>query len=399
MNQAAARDDWIDALRVLALFGVFIVNGMGYPSLFNQEMPAGAPNPLDSLLAQALHGLQVALLENKAYPLLCFLFGHSAYGLYMRATNVTALRVRYWKLLLIGVLPGMGLYGGDILTVYAITGLCAAPWLARKLNKLLNTLRILRNCFVCIILVLLVLTSIAMWKLVPMSIPLAEVSLSAVAPQSLASLYANNTRFYLEGNVYSLVTLPLFLYLFTAGAVCARLRLLSTHRIAKAYWAKHWGQWHLWLALSANAALGLLSVWLHLKHPPYASLVLPFLIMPLGIYLAIALLAATMRYRLRCAAQQAPTPAWVRGLAPAGRHTLVMYLALSCGLLLSSGAFFALGGTTAQRTLAFAIAWFLAMRLALYASRQQPPLKDPLTRWLSRPLATKQMMVQERPTI
>lgn len=128
MNDASKRDDWIDALRAIALFGVFLINVVGYPDLLNHGAPAGAPKPLDSNAALTLHALTLGLVANKAYPLLCFLFGFSAQTMLGHSNETSHLRARYWKLLLLGAAHELLLYAGDTLALYAALGLIASRW-------------------------------------------------------------------------------------------------------------------------------------------------------------------------------------------------------------------------------------------------------------------------------
>ena len=73
---------------------------------------------------------------------------------------------------------------------------------------------------------------------------------------------------------------------------------------------------------------------------------------------------------------------WAAWLAPAGHHTLAMYLLLSLGMALGRGALRALAGDTALTLAVALLAWLAAVATARWASRHG--WRDPLARWLSR---------------
>jgi uncharacterized protein len=116
----------IDALRGFALLGILVVNitfaASGYP-IHLAEDPA-----YNSWLDQSVHWLSTAFVDMKFYLLFSFLFGYS-FQLQMEAAQRAgaAFRPRMLRrlgaLLVIGVLHGVFLITGDILSVYAIIGL------------------------------------------------------------------------------------------------------------------------------------------------------------------------------------------------------------------------------------------------------------------------------------
>jgi uncharacterized protein len=129
------REPYADALRVIAILGVFLVNGMGYVSAPGTSMPLGYPSPPGDTLSAAVFGFAFFFVQGKAWPLLCLLFGYSLQSisvqLHRKAVLVRAgLRWRYWKLLLIGIAHGSLIYFGDVLTIYAIAGLVSMRWAA-----------------------------------------------------------------------------------------------------------------------------------------------------------------------------------------------------------------------------------------------------------------------------
>ncbi|WP_329004754.1 DUF418 domain-containing protein [Kribbella sp. NBC_00709] len=116
----------IDALRGFALLGILVVNitfaASGYP-IHIAEDPA-----YNSWLDQSVHWVSMAFVDMKFYLLFSFLFGYS-FQLQMEAAQRAgaAFRPRMLRrlggLFVIGVLHGVFLITGDILSVYAIIGL------------------------------------------------------------------------------------------------------------------------------------------------------------------------------------------------------------------------------------------------------------------------------------
>lgn len=125
--QPPHRQSLPDALRALALLAVLAVNATGYA---NAPWGAllGEPLPADSGAARAWQGLVAALLQGKGWPMLAFVFGMSLALAMGRAGPAGALAARLQairrqkRLLALGVLHGVLLYFGDILTLYAVLG-------------------------------------------------------------------------------------------------------------------------------------------------------------------------------------------------------------------------------------------------------------------------------------
>ena len=375
------RNPWADALRALALLGVFIVNAVGYAQAPDYPQPVGGPLPANAPLALVLHGLLVALVQGKAWSVLCFLLGFSLgdMALRLRATghNVwRGLRARYRALLLVGVLHGALLYFGDILTMYALCGGWAARWATTRPARLL---RIWRHTTVLAIAMQLVLGG-TLW--------LAQYAPSDPQPVPIVLMHAStpwdfmaaNANAYLWAQVGSvLFFLPMLLWLTVAGLLARRFGLLGTRRYARQFWRRHLGPTHLVLALALNLGLALATVRLHaLGQADTTQLGLATVLMGLpGIWLAAAAVGWCMRYQHR----HPSPPRWVTWLAPAGQQTLAMYLLLSLALVLGRTALQSLEGATAP-SLALAIAaWWVAVCAARWATRRG--LRDPVSRWLS----------------
>nr|WP_315231466.1 hypothetical protein [uncultured Albidiferax sp.] len=376
------REPWVDALRALALLGVFVVNMVGYAQTPDYPLPIGAPQPADSLLAQVLHGLLLALVQGKAWPLLCFLFGYSlcALALQTRARGQPVgrlLRARYGKLLCVGLLHGSLVYFGDILTAYAVCGLVAAGWASARPARLLRIWRRLT----LLVVVLLLGNGVLLWQWKDGVYPPYSEADSLVATEGLQSFIALNASSYLEGQIGSLTAFfPLLLWLTVTGMLARRFRLLGSRRAARQFWARRFGRGQLALALLLNLALGTASAWLHHTGTPHPITLSAFFV--LGALPGVWLVACLLGWGQRHLHRQPQLPRWAGWLAPAGHHTLAMYLLLSLGMALGHGALRLLGGDTALTLAVALLAWLAAVAAARWASRHG--WRDPLARWLSR---------------
>ncbi len=137
----AERAVCLDALRGMALFGVLCVNLVTEfrVSLFEQFLPQPAASSVaDRLVASAIR----FGLESKAFIVFSLLFG---VGLEMQRVRCHARGVAFGRylvrrlgfLLVVGVVHLFLIWNGDILTLYALTGLLAAPLLALPARVLL----------------------------------------------------------------------------------------------------------------------------------------------------------------------------------------------------------------------------------------------------------------------
>lgn len=129
-----ARSAALDGVRGLALFGVLLVNDVTLfrTSLFSQFLPeyAASAGGLDGWLSTLIS----VLVEFKAFGVFSILFGvglaaqAERTGLPPRAFLAYALR-RLSFLLALGLVHLFLIWNGDILTLYALVGLCVAPLL------------------------------------------------------------------------------------------------------------------------------------------------------------------------------------------------------------------------------------------------------------------------------
>ena len=384
------REPWVDALRALALLGVFIVNAMGYPFAPDFPIYAGAPNPVDSPVALVLNSLLVVFVLGKAWPLLCLLFGYSLclMALKLRADGLTVssmLRTRYFKLLLVGIIHGLFVYFGDILTMYAVCGLLVASFVLMRPAKVLKFWKWLSIINIVMLLPLLIGVG-AMLLTFPSNDSSANIENEIVLETGkfaqaadLSTFLTINIEAYFNQLVASIYILPLVFWLMFSGILICRFKLFSDRSYAKSFWDKHLGRLQLFLALLLNISLGVLTINSYAGKPPDTNkiLVVSMMALPAGIWLVATLIAAGMRYRHRLSR----LPDWILWLAPAGKHTLAMYLVLSFSLMLTSGAFLDIQGSTVIRLAVVLSAWVCAIYFAKFAT--QRGLKDPIASWIS----------------
>lgn len=373
-RDALKRSPLPDALRALALLSVLVVNAAGYlvapwGALLGERSPTG------SALASTVQALVAALLQGKGYPLLAFLFGM---GLWLaqrgRAAPVAHQRgvARQKKLLKLGVLHGVLVYFGDILTMYALVG-----WhlLARVHEPWASLRKRLRRAFWWAL-------GVTLLSVVAMGLIAAQAGLAGEAAPSPEPTLAGarhglefvsiNASAYLMLQLGALLLFwPVLRLCMLCGVAAARLRLL-THR--------RWrGLLKRWVARAAapllvlNLAYGLVCAntasgsqrmyWLDtfsgLIGPPLAAT-----------YLAALALAA-----------RGGAAAWCRWLAPLGQRTLTLYVGHSvlC-LTLFSGLGLAWQPGTVHMALFAAAVW----AAALAAARASGSLRWPLEAWLAR---------------
>ena len=132
-NQASAvptptqkRIDAIDTLRGFALFGVLLANLLvfSYPS--HLYPPLSSPGLSEG--ERYLEWLIRVFVEGSFYPLFSFLFGLGfAFGLRKGEAALPLFQRRLALLLLIGILHGIFIWWGDILTSYALLGFGLIP--------------------------------------------------------------------------------------------------------------------------------------------------------------------------------------------------------------------------------------------------------------------------------
>lgn len=149
---ASERTLSLDALRGIALFGVLTVNVLTAfrISLFEQFLPRLLPGPLPgppggagSAADQAIASIVRVGLESKAFILFSLLFGVGLAAQHARITGrggtfTIHVARRLAMLLAIGVAHLFLVWNGDILTLYAVVGVVAAPLLGLSTRTLLG---------------------------------------------------------------------------------------------------------------------------------------------------------------------------------------------------------------------------------------------------------------------
>jgi uncharacterized protein len=386
MYPASEREPWVDGLRAVALLGVFIVNAMGYPFAPNYPFPAGPPQPTDSVIALLIHGLIVAFVQGKAWPLLCFLFGYSLCAVALKARDSgldvnEVLRTRYQKLLLIGVVHGVFIYFSDVLTVYAICGLITGRWALSRPKKLL---KIWRRFTAAMIFIAFILLFVGVALLFDQGSKATsnitnEINIRLFSISNLREFWVLNSSTYIEGKIFGWLMLIPLLWLTMAGILVRRFRLFSTRYFSRYFWIRHLSSRQLVLACISNFILGLASILVHSSNPINYSKLMGIAVLS-GIP-SLWLVACLLAWGMRHWHNAARPPKWIVWLSPAGRHTLLMYLSLSVTLMLSSHVFFGFNGSTPSRFCIVLFAWMLTIFVAKTATRRG--WRDPLARWLT----------------
>ncbi len=357
----------VDALRALALLPVVAINWVGYATLPDAG-PLGPAMPAGSWLAQGALVAVAALLAAKGITLLTFLFGYSQ-GLSRRARGDDALTVRrrrMRRLLLLGVVHGLLIYCGDILTLYAVCGLLMLGWSRLRLRQLR------RRCIVLLSVGLGLVVLVAPLMVMGPDAEPAVVRASLAAPAGLAGWLGVNAWGYVTNQLAVLALgLPLPLGLMTAGLMAARLRLFS-HPRWRPVLQRLVRRW-LWPGLALNVVWGL-ALWQGLSTAPpgWAEAFYAF-----GMHVAVPLLLGLVPALVLAAQRGSAALSWLAG---AGRHTLSLYVGSSVvSLVLLGGAGLALPLGTAALALLSVLYWALWMA---WAPRWRGRL--PLEAWLSR---------------
>jgi uncharacterized protein len=332
------RIDLIDALRAAALFGILLVNILSYlwgPG--GLTVFAEAPGLAD----QAAYLLIAAFVSTKFLSLFALLFGYG-FALQMKSLRRTreesgarrAYRRRLAFLLGVGVLHGVFLYFGDILTVYALCGFVLVLYARARPRTLARHARNWLAAYLAISLVLMVTTSGA-GRLLSVedaaSVPPEWIErFGQAATADYADFLAINASDYVDMVLLS-VTLssPYVIGLFVLGALAGRLGWLARPQRHRLLWASAarlgW----------ASLPVAVVGAWLLLRsqiETPGLPSALGFTLNVLSFPLLALYLAGVLRWR--DAPMLRGAIAW---LAPAGRMPLTNYLlqSVAMGVLLS----------------------------------------------------------------
>ncbi len=368
------REPFPDALRALALLGVLAVNAAGYLSspwgavLGDEAAEAGSA-------ARLLQGAMAFLVQGKAYPILAFLFGMSlamALAGRPRQPALERARARQRALLLLGVLHGVFIYFGDILTMYALIGWlvlrhATAPW--ARLRGLLRR-ALIWALVVGALAAVLVIAGLAMAPAADLEAE-AEPDFTAVA--TWPEFWLLNAEGYGFIQVGTLVLgFALLRLLMLAGVAAVRLRWL-THPRWDGQRRRLLRRW-TWPALVLNALYGVAYISFGGDRDALGMVeVLGFSAGPL---LSMVMVTAL--------AQHARSAPWLLALAPLGRRTLTLYVGhgLVCVLLFSGVGLGLRPGPFGL--LAFAVGlWTLAWLAARASGRHRWPLEAWMA-WVTR---------------
>lgn len=364
------REPFPDALRALALLGVLIVNAAGYLSspwgavLGDEAAESGGA-------ARLLQGVTAFLVQGKAYPILAFLFGMSlamALAGRPREAALERARARQRVLLLLGVLHGVFIYFGDILTMYALIGWlvlrqASAPW--RRLRRLLSRALI----WALVVGAVAAVVMIAGLTMAPAADPAADAEPNFTAVASWPEFWLLNAEGYAFIQVGTLVLgFALLRLLMLAGVAAARLRWLTHPRWAeqRRRLLRRWA----WPAIVLNALYGLGYV--AAGHDRDAVGMVEVLGFSAGPLLSMVMVTAMAQHL-----QRAP---WLQALAPLGQRTLTLYVGhgLVCVLLFSGVGLGLQPGPFGL--LAFALGLWTAAWMAARASGAR---RWPLEAWMA----------------
>jgi len=369
--QVPQRHAPLDGLRALALLPVIAVNWVGYAALPDGG-PLAAPQPTDSFAAQAVLALVAALLAGKGLTLLSFLFGYSqAVSFRERRRHAASCSEpdghrgrRMRRLLWIGLAHGLLVYSGDILTAYALCGLL----MLRAPTMRLRQLR--RRIWAWAGVAALLLMPSLFWLVFDHSSFAPEAPRSLAAPASWADWWALNAGHYLLMQLgFVLQGLPLFVAWMLAGLMAGRLQLFTHARWRPLL--KRWAERWLLPGLLLNAIFGWAWSQALCDQNHQLDAVYGLLSLFVAVLMPIGLVPWLLLHGQR----------WLLALAPAGRHTLSLYLGSS---LLSLACFSGVGLALPWGTLALVAASLLYWAgWMMLARRLGPRRRLPLEAWLA----------------
>lgn len=332
---SARRIAHIDVLRGMAVFGILLVNIWSFVWGFGALRYGAIAEP--SWLDRGVVFAVALLAEQKFYPIFAFLFG-AGFALQARSLRRrlgdrgrvhAALRHRFGWLLGCGMLHGLLVWAGDILTVYGAAGFL----LLRLLDARLRLVRAsLRNW---VLLWLTVLAASVALSLPPTGQDAANTRQEqAIAyiedAQEARDIYTEGTSGevaaqrlldYVAVTSGSLLLVPHLMVLFLLGICAVRLGWLTAPQRHALLWRRVRGV-GLLVGLPLNlawAAAAAVEAANPLAAPAYGELA--YALLPLGgSLLAAAYVAALLLAR---GALQQRASAW---LAPVGRMSLTNYL-------------------------------------------------------------------------
>ena len=369
------RDELIDALRGLALFGILVVNiqsfvwGLSGPSL-------GVLDESSSAADVATLFLTALLFEYKFYPIFCFCFG---YGFAIQTRRWIAhgadVRARFARrmnfMLFMGVVHGVFIWFGDILARYAIAGYILRRHIRKGPRALLRVTKFWLG--------VVVVTGAALAILVGTGTvdPAESATQSEIARMDSGHIFSTYTEsgyidatiqrvkdFLLVASTYVLV-LPQVMLFFLFGALAAQLSLLRFPARYRLFW------WRVfWLGLAVGLPINIAYAALHVSiaaDPWMPTSVWQVLLSTFAPVMALAYVAAAALLHSSVCGK-----ALIALLAPAGRVALTLYIGESVSMMLLLNGFgFGLGATFAQFELfVTAVAVFALLLAAAHLMRR-----------------------------
>jgi uncharacterized protein len=328
----------LDALRGFALLGIIQIN---LPAFL-----AGA-DPLYVLLGRSEHfsdwwafALASFLVEAKFYPLFAFLFGYG-FGLQWQALarrpllRQRLLARRYLFLLGLGVLHGLFLFFGDILTMYAISGFVLLSTMPRERPILQR--RIVMWLGLSILLTLAQSLAPGALEGQPGGAPMQErvaASIAQIAHGPFLAAAADRAQDYVLAQLYQLGTfLPQLLFFMSLGAYAARLGVFRRTTLFRGLWRRC-----LIVGICVGIPVNLVLTWSQLQEALGADASNGVQIAALFGYTGAFLQTPLYVALLVWAAQRAAASPWaavvVAALARLGRLALTGYLLQSLFMLL-----------------------------------------------------------------
>ena len=334
------RSSGIDALRGIAVFGILLVN---IPSFIwgADVMRFGVLPQSASLLDKGVVFLVSFLAEVKFYPIFAFLFG-AGFALQTRSfRRVTGdwdtvrelFRRRFTWLLICGIVHGVLIWLGDILTVYALAGFWMINYAGVRLREMKKSvLRWAVAAFVMLVATALVFGSVAADFDRP-----DDLRATLFALEEARRIYTQGNAFeigaeriadYISLTISSLWLLPHTILMFLLGIFAVRLGwIVHPQRHRQTWWRML--KIGIFVGLPLNFFYGVFSLQQAL-HPQTYAYVVSLLQALIGPTLSVGYVAAVMLAGPKIAA-------WLEyWLAPVGRMALTNYLAQSvlCVLIL-----------------------------------------------------------------
>jgi uncharacterized protein len=345
----------VDAVRGFALFGIFAVNvtfmASGYPGNLVTDPAFG------SAVDDAVRALSSVFIDMKFYVLFSFLFGYS-FTLQMAAADRAgaAFRPRMLRriggLFVLGALHTVFLYGGDVLTTYAVA--CLALLLLRNVRD--RTAIRIAVALYAVVLASLVAGALLIDRSAFLPSEAEALANGAAATRTMLGGWPSVIGEHLSGLpllVLQAVTLqgPTALALFLLGLVAGRRRWLAGRTGREP--ALRRLQW-------IGFPVGLLGSVAYAAGGGNGN----SLAVAASVATAPALAAAYVATLLRV--MHHPRTAPVRdALAPAGRVSLTNYIGQSvAGLVVFTGVGFGLAGTFSPLALAGFVLAVFAVQVA-----------------------------------